>query len=153
MRQRTLPDLSNAPSLRKWALQTAKLVSAFHSRPHTQKLLRILAADYRDRLGHKRRKSSATRWWRTEWRPKKRFQELPPFSQRKDLNVKSLVSTYYLAINAGLPPGHAELVGCIAWLLIFKKSISPRHFRRIISRVEKCGGPDLAPIEAYADAT
>lgn len=141
----------NLIELRKWVAATAKLVSALRSRPHTQNLLRSLASNYRDRITEKRKTASATRWWRTKWRPKKEFAQLPPASQQKALKVKVVTEAYYIAIRKKLSPGDANLIARLTWLLIFRNAISERTVRRIIDRVETCGGPRVAPMEVYAD--
>jgi hypothetical protein len=144
-------DRDNLAEFQKWVAATANLVSTVRSKPQTAKLLQSLANNYRERITKERKTSSATRWWRTKWRPKKNFNQLPQSSQQKALKVKTVVSSFYMAIEKGLSSGHAEQVAGLAWSLLFGKPISLRHLRRIITRVEDCGGPESAPNEAYAD--
>lgn len=142
-------DSSETPSLNQWVILTAKLLLSLRSRPpHRAKQLQTLAASYREKLSEKRMRIQRSR---KKWRYKKAIEELPEFSQRKAHGVKLALGAYYTAIDVGLPPGCAADVARLTWLLLLGKAISRRSVRRLIDRLETRGGPDLAPIEAYAD--
>jgi len=53
--------------------------------------------------------------------------------------------------QAGARAGAAESVARALWLIIFGKAANAKTIRRKIDRVQRCGGAELAPIEAYAD--
>jgi hypothetical protein len=86
------------------------------------------------------------------WQPKNLFASLPESSRRRTKNRKIMIDAYYMAlVEMGLPSSYAQLAACGIGLLVFGKAPCRRTIRRYVNRIEACGGPEVAPIEAYAD--
>jgi hypothetical protein len=106
-------------------------------------------AAYRKRLAKKR---EAVRESGPCWRPTRPFASLPKSSQQRAYKKKSVLGAYYIAVEErGLPTGLAELVACQIGFLLFGKAPHGHTIRRYVARIEACGGPEKAPMEAYAD--
>jgi hypothetical protein len=151
-----IPDLTVdqrvriAPAVKEWSNATAYLLQAIHHGSYGVRHRHRLSAAYRERLAAKRRKAQAAGVRCQAARP---FPEIPPYSQRKALCVKLVLDSYYATVTAGLSASYSEYVARAFWLIIFGKSACSKTLRNRISRVERCGGSELAPIEAYADRT
>jgi hypothetical protein len=139
-----------APAVKEWASATAYLLQAIHDGSYGVRHRHRLSAAYRERLAAKRRKAQAAGARCQAARP---FSELPPYSQRKATSVELVLDSYYAAVTAGLSASYSEYVARAFWLIIFGKAACSKTLRNRISRVERCGGPELAPIEAYSDRT
>jgi hypothetical protein len=147
------PDVkTEPPTVEQWAVETVKLAISLRALgPIKTKTLHTVGAQSRKRLEEKRRVTSATQWWRTEWKPKKIFSELPQSSQRRAFYRRIILVAFYAAVDAGATFGYAELAARGVSLAIFGKAVDAKTIRRTVGRIETCGGPDLAPLEAYAD--
>lgn len=62
---------------------------------------------------------------------------------------KEAILEYYRALEGGEKKSNAEARGCRTFERISTMPVSTRNFRRWLEPVEKCGGPQHAPDEAY----
>ena len=77
------------------------------------------------------------------------YSRLAPWHEAFD--VQKVLDGYFAAIDSGIDETKANVSARSRWLRLFGKRCSERTIRRIASRVHACGGPELAPIDAYAD--
>jgi hypothetical protein len=133
----------------QWTVMTASLLLWLRRDSYVAKNRERLSAAYLKRLGKKREK---LRLEGASWRPAKPFTALPESSQQRARGRKKVLAAYYTAVEIGLPPSLAELVAREMGLLQFGKAPCARNIRGYVRRVESFGGPDSAPISAYADS-
>ena len=117
-----------------------------------------LPADYQQQLEERRRAFKCLRFadlleiqTSERWEPAKPLTKMPEATQVKAYKVKDVLAVYFAAIEQGMTSKDAETKTRAAWLQMFGNDISDRQIRRKVRRVEECGGPELARIEAYAD--
>jgi hypothetical protein len=85
------------------------------------------------------------------WQPAKPLAALPPATQAKAHKVKSVLAVYFDALGAGMKETDANTKARSMWLHVFGETCNEKTIRRRAAKVEACGGPELARIEAYAD--
>lgn len=66
--------------------------------------------------------------------------------------VRNVIDGYFRSLDSGATEAEANTSARGKWLRRFGKRCNERTIRRIAARVQACGGPELAPIDAYADA-
>ena len=156
---------------RLWATMLGITPKAFNLRkiqPAGQRVIRggltkvfrfnDLPDDYRTRLEEKRKNFRCLRFAdlldvqaSPRWEPDKRLTQLPEFSQEKAFKVKQVLEVYFGALGNGMTERDANTKARAMWLQIFGEPCNEKTIRRRAARVEACGGPELARIEAYAD--
>jgi len=99
---------------------------------------------------------------RATWQPPRKLAQLPPATQEKAQKVREVMLAYFAALDQGKQKNEANAIARSLWVRLFpeppassKKKRKPCCTSKTISNWEKKikdrGGPDFAPIEAYAD--
>ena len=70
---------------------------------------------------------------------------------RDAFEVQRVMDVYFRELDTGVAETKANATARGRWIRIFGSRCSERTIRRIAVRVQACGGPELAPIDAYAD--
>jgi len=138
--------MESARQICGWAAVLAEIALAQRSKAN-QKLREQIAANYRKHL-------SVTPLEGFEKRIEnlKDFVKLPRYSQQKAWDRKLLLSAYHFLIEwKHLIPNEASRVARALWLLMRGESVTDSTIRRWLRRERARGGPDFAPIKAYAD--
>jgi hypothetical protein len=86
-----------------------------------------------------------------QWQPKKKFADLPASAQSRTLQRRTVMQAFYSATKMGFRTVEAQRAAGAVSLLEYGEAPCCRTIRRFANRVSACGGPELAPIEAYAD--
>jgi hypothetical protein len=63
---------------------------------------------------------------------------------------KRILDHYFFELDNGINERTANLHARVKWMAAFSKACHERTIRRLATRVEGFGGPDLAPIDAYS---
>ena len=137
-----------ASTVKQWVSVTVYLLQLLHAAAYGVRHRHRLSSRYLERLAAKRMRARASG---ARCQATKSFAAQPPYSQQKALNMKLVLDAYYAAVAAGLSASYAENLARAFGLFIFDKAINSRTLRRRMDRVEKCGGPASAPMEAYTD--
>ncbi len=135
----------------RWPLLAAivKFLLVRHAESYGIRNRERLSATYRRRLLENRDKVRVSQ---ARCQPEKQFADLSKPTQARALKRKAMLDAYYtVAFETKLPPSYAELAARAIGLLLFSKAPCPRTIRRYVRRIERCGGPEFAPLEVYAD--
>lgn len=119
-----------------------------------------LPADYRQTLDELRRRQAcggfgdllSVRQAETDrWQPDRELGTLPPGSQVLAQRRKDVLAVFWQALERGRNAGQANSDTRAAWLSAFGgEACNEKTIRRWVAAIEARGGPDLAPLEAYA---
>ena len=135
----------NDGGARKWGVSTSLRVLAMKAGTYVAENRTRLHRAYVERLTRKRARIRATGLC---WQPQTSFVNLPDSSKKRTEMRQRILNAHYTGVKAvQLPPSLAREAG----LLIFGEAPCSRTVRRYVARIEACGGPELAPIEAYSD--
>ena len=118
-----------------------------------------LPADYQRQLEEQRRRQGCwsyadllnVRAVETRWEPAKEIGTLPPASQEKATRVREVMSVYFAASEAGMTLSGANQRARAKWVEVFGEECNEKTIRRWADKIEARGGPQFAPLEAYAD--
>lgn len=118
-----------------------------------------LPPDYRAQLEEQRRRQGCwsyaellnVRAVETRWEPAKEIGTLPPASQEKATRVREVMAVYFAASEAGMTLSAANQRARAKWVEVFGEECNEKTVRRWADKIEARGGPQFAPLEAYAD--
>lgn len=84
------------------------------------------------------------------WDAPKEIGTLPPASQEKAKKVRAVMEVYFAAAES-MTLGAANTKAQAKWLELFGEACNEKTIRRWADKIEARGGPEFAPLEAYAD--
>lgn len=85
------------------------------------------------------------------WSPPKKWESYPASARLRGEKRKAALSFYYKALDEGRTKEVAKRLAIQAWRDLFGKRCNERTIRRWTEYIDKRGGFEFAPIEAYVD--
>ena len=116
-----------------------------------------LPVDYQQKLDEQRRRQGCPVYGELldlhrspRYLPGRELATLPPTSQTLAEQRKLVLAVFWQSLERQHAVGVANAEARAAWLKMFGEACSYKTIQRWVAAIEQRGGPDLAPVEAYA---
>ena len=85
------------------------------------------------------------------WEPDFEFGAKPAATQEKAHKVRNVMAVYFAALDSGRTKCDANTIARAEWVKVFGGECNEKTIRRYEARIERAGGHEAAPLEAYCD--